>query len=49
MTLRFTSPQVAMESISSASSAAIVAFMSPLAMPWNWNVWRVVSRSEPFA
>ena len=49
MTLRLTSPQAASVSSSAALIACIVRFMFDLMTPWNWNVWRVVSRSVPLA
>ena len=48
-TLRFTSPQAAMVSISDALIAAMVALSSVLITPWNWNACRVVIRSVPLA
>ncbi len=46
-TLRLTSPQAAIVSISVALIAAIVALSSVLTTPCTWNACRVVSRSVP--
>ncbi len=48
-TLRLTSPQAARVSRSAASIAFIVVLRFDLMTPWNWKVWRVVSRSVPLA
>ena len=35
-----------MVSMAAALIACMVAFSSRLITPWNWKVWRVVTRSE---
>jgi hypothetical protein len=46
MTLRFTSPQAAMESSSTWCMPLTSGLTLPLSTPWNWKVWRVVRRRE---
>ena len=48
-TLRFTSPQAAMESMSAAFMPCIVVLRSFLITPCSWKAWRVVRRSVPRA
>ena len=49
MTLRFTSPQAAIVSRSTALISWIVFLSTFLRTPWNWKACRVVSFSVPLA
>ncbi len=49
MTLRFTSPHAAIESMSTAFIACMVCLRSFLMTPCTWKAWRVVMRKVPVA